>query len=68
MDSLAKNQTWELIDLPVDAEAIPCKWVFRLKTNPDGSVDKFKARLVVKGFNQRKGVDYSQTVAKLSTI
>ena len=71
MDSLAKNQTWELTDLPDGAKAIPSKWVFRLKTNPDGSIDKYKARLVVKGFNQRKGVDYSHTfspVARLSTI
>lgn len=71
MKSLQENQTWELTALPEDAKAIPCKWVFRVKTNPNGSIDKYKARLVVKGFNQRYGVDYSETfspVAKLSTI
>ena len=71
MDSLTKNETWELTDLPADAKAIPCKWVYRLKTNPDSSIDKFKARLVVKGFSQTRGVNYSETfspVAKLATI
>jgi hypothetical protein len=71
MNSLVKNQTWELTDLPANAQAIPCKWVYKTKMNPDGSVEKHKARLVVKGFNQRKGIDYSQTfspVARHSTI
>ena len=49
--SLKENQTWILTDLPPGAKAIPCKWVFRLKKNPDGSIDKYKGRLVVKGFS-----------------
>jgi hypothetical protein len=52
MDLLAKNQTWESTDSNNDtnnnAKAIPCKWVFRLKTNSDSSIDRFKARLIVK--------------------
>ncbi|GFT87141.1 retrovirus-related Pol polyprotein from transposon TNT 1-94 [Trichonephila clavipes] len=66
-----ENHTWELSDLPVGAKAIPCKWVYRLKTNPDGSINKYKARLVARGFSQRQGIDYSETyspVAKLGTI
>ena len=71
MSSLNENQTWSLVDLPQGRKAIHNKWVYKVKTNPDGSVDKYKARLVIKGFSQRKGVDYSQTfspVAKSSTI
>ncbi|GFT42875.1 retrovirus-related Pol polyprotein from transposon RE1 [Trichonephila clavipes] len=39
MNSLSENHTWELSDLPVGAKAIPCKWVYRLETNPDGSIN-----------------------------
>lgn len=71
MKALQENDTWEMVQLPPGRRAISNKWVYRLKTNADGSIDKFKARLVIKGFSQRKGVDYDQTfspVARMSTI
>lgn len=71
INSLKENETWEMVNLPKGRKAIPCKWIYRIKTNPDGSIDKYKARLVVKGYSQKKGLDYSETfspVVKISTI
>ena len=68
---IQKNQTWELMEKPQDRKVIGVKWVFRRKLNPDGSVNKYKARLVVKGYAQVWGVDFSETfapVARLDTI
>jgi histone deacetylase 1/2 len=60
-DALLKNQTWTLMPLPSDRQAIGCKWVFRTKENPDGSINKYKARLVAKGFHQQHGFDFNET-------
>ena len=59
MRSLEKNDTWVLIELPVGKRALLNKWVFRIKTEPDGK-RRFKARLVVKVYSQRKGIDYAE--------
>nr|GFA76204.1 copia-like retrotransposon [Tanacetum cinerariifolium] len=61
MDSILRNQTWELAELPKGVRAIGSKWVFKKKLNPDGSISAFKARLVAKGYRQKEGIDYSDT-------
>lgn len=60
-NSLLVNDTWELVDLPADRKAIPCKWVFKTKRDGDGAIERRKARLVIKGFAQREGIDYEET-------
>jgi hypothetical protein len=53
MDSLANNQTWDLVQLPTRKRALQNKWVYKLKEE-DGGEKRYKARLVVKGFAQKK--------------
>ena len=70
MDSLLGNQTWELTELPVGKKALHNKWVYRIKNEHDGS-KCYKAKLVVKGFQQKEGIDYINIfslVVKMSTI
>ncbi|RDX75365.1 hypothetical protein CR513_44761, partial [Mucuna pruriens] len=57
------NQTWELVLRPPDRNVIRLKWVFRTKFNPNGSINKHKARLVVTGYSQIFGIDYLDTFA-----
>lgn len=63
LESIHKNDTWDLVSLPPNRTAIATKWVFRVKTNADGSTAKLKARLVAKGFQQKEGLDYTETFA-----
>lgn len=70
-DALIANSTWKLRPLPPSRKAIGCKWLFKVKTNPDGSVARRKARLVVKGCSQVLGCDFKETfspVVKPATI
>lgn len=70
-ESLISNNTWTYADLPADRKAISCKWVFKLKRTASGEIDKYKARLVARGFSQERGFDYNETyapVAKLVTL
>lgn len=69
--SIEKYQTWRLVELPVGAKKIGVKWVFKTKLNEQGKVDKYKARLVVKGYAQEYGVDYTEVyapVARMDTV
>lgn len=69
--SIEKTHTWDLVDPPEGAKSIGLKWVFKLKRNSDGSINKHKARLVAKGYVQRHGIDFEEVfapVARLETI
>ncbi|SPO27395.1 uncharacterized protein UTRI_10512 [Ustilago trichophora] len=72
LESHRENGTWEVTSKPTsDGHVVDCKWVYKLKINPDGSLDKYKARLVARGFTQREGIDYEETFApvlKFSTL
>ena len=61
MDSLYKNYVWDLVELPKDRKAVGSKWVFKIKNAADGSIERYKARLVAQGFSQKYGQDYDET-------
>jgi hypothetical protein len=61
IQSMHDNQVWNLVDPINGVRSIGCKWVFKKKTDKDGNVHIYKARLVVKGFNQIHGIDYDET-------
>jgi len=58
ISALLQAQTWSLVPRPAHQNIVTCKWVYRIKRNPDGSIDRFKARLVVRGFTQQYGIDF----------
>ena len=70
-DALLAKNTWTLTHLPPHRKTIGCRWVFKLKENSNGTINKHKARLVAKGFNQLYGLDFHETfspIVKPTTI
>ena len=65
MDSLISNNTWSLVDPPPNRKVLKGKWVFKYKRGPSGEVVRYKARWVVKGYEQQQGIDYDETFASV---
>ena len=65
-NALLSNGTWELVDTPPGITPLPCKWVFKVKHKPDGTIERYKARLVAGGHRQRDGIDYADVFAPVS--
>ena len=61
MESMKVNHVWGLIYLPPNRKAIGNKWVLRIKRKMDGTIERYKTHLVVKGYTQQEGIDYEET-------
>jgi hypothetical protein len=70
-NSLLENQTWDLVPLPYGRKLVICRWVYKTKRVADGQINRYKARLIAKGFQQLHGIDYDETftlVEKMDSI
>ncbi|GJR12854.1 retrovirus-related pol polyprotein from transposon TNT 1-94 [Tanacetum coccineum] len=71
IEALHKNKTWELVPLPGGRKPIGNKWVYKIKRNGDDQVERYRARLVVKGYAQKEGIDFNEIfspVVRITTI
>ena len=68
LDSMYSNQVWDLLKAPSGIKPVGCKWVYKRKRGIDGKVETFKARLVVKGYTQKEGIDYDEIFSLVAMV
>ena len=71
MHALTENETWDLVDTSNGVKPIRCNWVYKVKYNTDDSINRYKSRLVAKGYAQQHGINYDEmfaSVAKMKTV
>ena len=64
--SILKNNVWDIMSRPKDKSLVSSKWIYKIKHAADGSVEKFKARFVARGFTRKEGIDYEETFAPVA--
>ncbi|KAH9291809.1 hypothetical protein KI387_043002 [Taxus chinensis] len=64
--SIMQNDVWEVVPRPTDRAVVGSRWIFKIKHGADGSIEKYKARFVAKGFSQKEGIDYEETFAPVA--
>ena len=64
--SIMKNDVWEIVPRHEGNLVVTSRWIYKIKHRADGSIEKYKARFVVKGFSQKEGVDYDETFGPMA--
>jgi hypothetical protein len=64
--SIIKNDVWEIVPRPKSKDVVSSKWLYKIKHAVDGSIEKYKARSVARGFSQKEGIDYEETFAPVA--
>ena len=65
-NSIVRNSAWEIVPRPVGKSVVGSRWIYKVKKDDDGSIEKYKARFVARGFSQIEGIDYEETFAPVT--